>query len=173
MTTHSKRGVYKDGHEREDVASYRKEFVSVIRHLEATHPPPLMPSDGFAPDEDMERARAAAKEEGRFTDKELVTITHDESTFHSNDDQRYAWQAAGTNPLLPKSQGTGLVVADFIDEHNGFLRLNDVEFAEGKRLYGDDMEQEARHIIIYQRGRVLEWRKVIFCKFKTRILFLE
>ena len=92
--------------------------------MEARHPPPPMPSDGFTLDEELEKLRRSAKEHGRFIKKKLVTITHDESTFHANDDQRYAWQEAGTNPLLPKSQGGGIMVADFIDEYNGFLRVD-------------------------------------------------
>ena len=51
MATHLKRGVYKDRHEREDV-QYREEFIAGMRELEATHPPPPLPSDGFTPDED-------------------------------------------------------------------------------------------------------------------------
>ena len=149
MSTHSKRGVFKDGHEREDVVQYRKDFVSAMREMEATHPPPPLPSDGDTPGEDMDKARAAAKDDGRFVEKALVTITHDETTFHANDDQRYAWQEAGTNPLLPKSQGGGVMVADFIDEYNGFLRLTDEEFERGKAQYGPDLEQEARHVITY------------------------
>ena len=149
MSTHSKRGVYKDGHERDDNVSYRETFVAELRNLEATHPQPPMPSDGFTPDEEMERARSAAREEGRFIKKELVTITQHESTFHVNNDQRYAWQEVGTNPLLPKSQGAGLMVADFVDEQNGFLRLSDEEFAQGQAVHGDDLEQEACHIITY------------------------
>ena len=41
------------------------------------------------------------------------------------------------------------MVADFIDEYNGFLRLTDEEFSAGKQIYGDDIEQEARHLITY------------------------
>ena len=152
MSTHSKRGVFKDGHEREDVVQYRKDFVSAMRELEATHPPPPLPSDGDTPDENMEKARAAAKDDGRFVENALVTITHDETTFHANDDQRYAWQEAGTNPLLPKSQGGRVMVADFIDEYNGFLRLTDEEFERGKTQYGPDLEQEARPYIIMYGG---------------------
>ena len=107
MATHSKRGVYKDGHERQDVVAYRTEFIADMRQLEATHPAPPPPSDGFSPDEAMDEACRIAKDEGRYVNKPLVTITHDELTFHANDDQRYAWQEQGTNPLLPKSQGGG------------------------------------------------------------------
>ena len=41
------------------------------------------------------------------------------------------------------------MVSDFADDHNGFLRLMDEEFRRGKAFFGDDLEQEARHIIIY------------------------
>ena len=148
LPTHSKRGVYKDGHERKDVVEYREQFVAEMRELEATHPPPPAPSDGITPDDEMDRARELAKAEDRFVEK-LVTITHDETTFHANDDLRYAWQEAGTNPLLPKSQRGGIMVADFVDEFGGYLRLSDEEFERGKAIYGDDLEQAARHTIQY------------------------
>lgn len=88
--THSKHGVYKDGHKREDVFAYRKEIIANMRKLEAAHPPPPPPSDGDTPDKEMEKARSVAKEQVRFVRKELVIITHDETTFHLNDDERFA-----------------------------------------------------------------------------------
>ena len=71
-----------------------KKFVADIRDLEATHPPPPMRSDGFTLDEELEKLRRSAKEHRWFIEKKLVTITHNELTFHASDDQRYAWQEA-------------------------------------------------------------------------------
>ena len=44
------------------------------------------------------------------------------------------WKTEETplDPPLPKSKGAGIMVSDFIDEHNGFLALNDEEHEMGK-----------------------------------------
>ena len=47
---------------------------------------------------------------------------HDESTFSANEDQNLMW---GVNK--PKSRGAGIMVSDFIDEHNVFLSLTDTD----------------------------------------------
>ena len=94
LPTHSKRGVYKDGHEQKDVVEYRQQFVAEMRELEATHLPP--PAHGITTGDEMDRARELVKAEDRLVEKKRVTITQDETTIHPNDDQRYAWQKAGT-----------------------------------------------------------------------------
>ena len=144
LPTHSKRGVYKDGHEREDVVDYRKDFVHVIRELEACHPPPPCPPGGFAVDTVLDAAREKARDGGQFVSKPPVIIAHDESTFHANDDQRFAWQEKGSNLLLPKTQGSGIMVSDFIDEHTGFLRLSTEEFTTAVAQGHEVGYQEAR-----------------------------
>ena len=52
-----------------------------------------------------------------------VVIFHDESTFQANDDQTTFWGAKDMTILRPKSKGAGTMVSDFIEEHNGYLRL--------------------------------------------------
>ena len=39
------------------------------------------------------------------------------------------WGEHGQCVLKPKSRGSGIMVSDFIDEHNGYLRLTDEEFS--------------------------------------------
>ena len=36
--------------------------------------------------------------------------------------------------MKPKSKGVGIMVSDFVDEHNGFLTLSDAEFDWAKTL---------------------------------------
>ena len=48
-----------------------------------------------------------------------VVIFHDESTFQANDDQTTFWGAKDMTILRPKSNG-GIMVSDFIEEHNGY-----------------------------------------------------
>jgi hypothetical protein len=46
--------------------------------------------------------------------KELVVVYHDESIYNSNEGQ--TWMA--------KTKGSGLMVSDFIEEHDGYLSLS-------------------------------------------------
>ena len=66
------------------------------------------------------------------TFKKLVLIFHDESTFHSNDDQGWMWGEKNKIVIKPKGQGRGLMVSDFIDEYTGFLALTEDEHTQGK-----------------------------------------
>jgi len=53
---------------------------------------------------------------------------HDESTFNANEDQHYQWGVKGQHMLWPKSKGAGIMVSDFVNEHNGYLALTDEEY---------------------------------------------
>ena len=57
---------------------------------------------------------------------------HDESTLQSNEDKPILWAEKGTSVMNPKSAGSGIMVSDFIDEHNRFLQLMDEEYARAK-----------------------------------------
>ena len=57
-------------------------------------------------------------------------IFHDESTFNANDDQTLQSGIKGEGMLRPKSKRSGIMVSDFIDERNGYLRLTDEEFEQ-------------------------------------------
>ena len=48
---------------------------------------------------------------------------HDDSTLTLNKDQPTQWGMKGEKMLKLKSKGSGIMVSDFIDEHNGFLAL--------------------------------------------------
>ena len=128
----TKKGLYIDGHEREDVVEYRKLYLRKLEVLEATHRPPP-PVSG---------------ERGSDVMKRLVLLYHDESTFHSNDDQGWVWAEKWSQQIKPKGQGRGLMVSDFIDEHNGYLRLSDAEYDEARSSHSD-LWKEARYILKY------------------------
>ena len=57
---------------------------------------------------------------------------HDESTFQANDDETWLWGVKGEHVIRPKSRGSGIMVSDFIDEFNGYLRLTEEEFSAHK-----------------------------------------
>ena len=58
------------------------------------------------------------------------------------------WGEKGKTILKPKGQGRGIMVSDFIDEHNGFLALTDTEYEQGKEMY-PDLQQHARRLLKY------------------------
>ena len=73
----SKKGIYIDGHGWQDVVDYRKLCLRKHKILASTHAPP--PSCSDQPSTQPS------------TQKKLVLIFHDESTFHSNDNQGWMW----------------------------------------------------------------------------------
>ncbi|KAF9256885.1 hypothetical protein L218DRAFT_975291 [Marasmius fiardii PR-910] len=90
------KGVYIDGHEREDVVKYHnKVFLPIMVEYERrmaqweltddalTHIPPVL----------------------RLGEKEIIPQFHDESTFHMNDFRTTAWLAEGQTVLQKKGQG--------------------------------------------------------------------
>ena len=112
-----KKGLYFDGHEREDVIEYRKLYLRKIEILQSTHLPPPYGLGG----ETEELIGSSTAE------KRLVLLYHDESRFHSNEGQTWQWAEENRLTLRPKGQGRGLMISDFIDEHHGFLRLTPEE----------------------------------------------
>lgn len=103
--------VFFDGHEREDVVEYRdgwsKRMMEYYSYSEkyATEDavvviPPELP-DGV---------------------KQHVFVTHDDSTFYSNDFQRYAWLQNDESYCLPKSQGRSIMISEFQCPCHGTMR---------------------------------------------------
>lgn len=107
-----RKGMYQDGHERDDVVEYRKVFVELWAEFEAnmilvdkngipTHVPaiPLRP---------------------------LILVTHDESTFYANDQRTMRWQHSSETPKpFRKGEGASLMVSDFCSPDFGWLRSPD------------------------------------------------
>ena len=132
----SKKGVYIDGHERSDVVDYRKIYLRRLEIISSCHaPPPLcaeeIPERCFGPHR-----------------KDAILLFHDESVFHSNDDQSWVWGEKGKQPIKPKGLGRGIMVSDFVDEYNGLLALTDEEFWRGKLQY-PNLKQAARVLLKY------------------------
>jgi len=96
--TDVRKGVYIDGHEREDVVAYREQFVQALEGLW-----PFVVE--FEDDEAIkEKIYPPGCEVGGST-KPIILITHDESTFSSNDSRRQAWVKQGTQIIRPKGRG--------------------------------------------------------------------
>jgi hypothetical protein len=108
-----KKGVYVDGHEREDVVAYRKEFLERMLEFEKF----MVEYD----DKTLEPLLNDTIESGAA--KQYILVTHDESTFYSNDGRRHGWAPRGEQPLRKKGRGRGLMVSDFLLETVGRLLL--------------------------------------------------
>lgn len=82
-----KKGVYFDGHERDDVLKYREIFLKEMKEYEC-----LMPT--FVGN-DMVQINPEVSD-----DKPLhILVTHDECLFYSNDDRPTIWAPIGEPPL--------------------------------------------------------------------------
>lgn len=55
--------------------------------------------------------------------EKTIVLFHDETTFQAKEDQPTLWTAKGTSVMRPKSKGSGIMVSDFTDEKNGYLKL--------------------------------------------------
>ena len=72
-----------------------------------------------------------------------IFVTHDESTFHSNDGTKSGWGPSNQQPLLKKGEGRGYHVSDFLCESIGRLklspevkeRINDEKFPTEARVF--------------------------------------
>ena len=98
------KGVYFDGHKRDDVVQYRQQFLHELDLLDKKSP--------TFDSSDIE------VEDG---EKPLIRVCHDESTFYANADQGQVWTDGEMQVLKQKSLGASIMVSDFIDEKSGFL----------------------------------------------------
>ena len=88
------RGYYTDEHNRADIVKYRDElFLPRMKSME--------PRMAYFEGDEMEKKILNLKE----NEKELVLITHDETTFYCNDGSKMVWMENGKHRLLPKSKG--------------------------------------------------------------------
>ena len=133
-----RKGVYMDGHEREDVVKYRNEiFLPAMARFEGS---------------DLKQVNLILKDGW----KRMIALFHDECCFHANDEARSLWQVQfqfyalffiqfqilrlreGNQPLRKKNRGRLIHVSDFNCSETGHLVLRD---QDGKII------QDARKII--------------------------
>ncbi|KAF8303445.1 hypothetical protein DL93DRAFT_2066830, partial [Clavulina sp. PMI_390] len=111
VNTVLRKGIYYDGHEREDVVDYRNNTYLPLLHkyedrMVQYHGPDLV--------------RTPPKlAEG---EKQIIANFHDECSFHGNDFRTSAWSVnKGSMPLQKKGRGRLIHVSDFINEEDGRL----------------------------------------------------
>jgi len=86
-----------------------------------------------------------------------VIIFHDESIFTANENQRLQWGSADIHVIRPKGKGSSIMVSDFIDERNGYLRLTDDELERVKVKYSPDFQREASVLLEYGESKEGYW----------------
>ena len=98
-----KKGVYIDGHEREDVVKYRQEvFLPALQQVHTR----------LAKwDDNGTVVREGSQLVGGLR---VVIVTHDESTFNVHDGRRQMWLQDGENPPRPKGNGKGIMISEFL-----------------------------------------------------------
>ena len=82
-------------------------------------------------------------------------------TFHSNDGQGWLWAEAGKQPIRPKGQGRGIMVSDFVDEHNGYLRLSNQQYEESRATH-PGLQKDARFLLKYGTNAEGYWNSEKF-----------
>ena len=145
-----KKGTYVDGHERSDVVEYRKTFLRrlcALGFLNKTNAPTPEAAESLPTDLETPSEEQVAK---------TIVIFHDESTFQANDDQMKFWGAKDMTFLRPKSKGAGIMVSDFIEEQNGYLRLDDSEYEQAKQSH-PHIKRQARMFLEYGENKEGYW----------------
>ena len=145
-----KKGTCVDGHERADVVQYRRKFLHrlcAFGFLNKTNAPTPEAAESLPTDLECPSDERIAK---------TVVIFHDESTFQANDDQLKFWGTKDMTILRPKSKGAGIMVSDFIDEHNGYLRLSDDEYEQFKESH-PGIKRQARAYLEYGENKEGYW----------------
>ena len=97
--------MYFDGHDRDNVVVNINKFLECMKELDKKTLVPGKACPVLGPNE-----------------RPLIRVVHDESTYYANCDQSYFWGDNQTNVLKQKSLGSSIMVSDFIDEINGFVR---------------------------------------------------
>ena len=142
-------GTYVDGHEHEDVVDYRKTFLRRMVSLGFIN-------ESCAPTDEAKNALPSDIHGPLPELAEKTVVLFHESTFQSNEDQPTLWAEKGTTVMRPKSKGSGIMVSDFIDEHNGFLQLTDEEYACVKEQ-DPTIRKCAHQLIEYGEAREGYW----------------
>jgi len=111
-----KRGMYIDGHERDDVVEYRRAFIK--RWKEEYEPRMVLYGDDGKV---LKTPNGFPVPQGvRFR---LILVTHDESTFYENDRRKVLWQHTTHAPAPErKGEGESLMISDFLTPEWGRLK---------------------------------------------------
>ncbi|KAF8596675.1 hypothetical protein BDV93DRAFT_454442 [Ceratobasidium sp. AG-I] len=131
---HPVKGLYRDGHEREDVIAYRQQVYlpALAKFQERSR---VYGYDGLE--------IVSVKSTPTVPLRPLIIWTHDESTYIQNDQAQLIWNSpTPVNYPEPKGNGQTVMVSDFVSAERGFLTSPDgktvarVLFEAGKNREG-------------------------------------
>ncbi|TEB25675.1 hypothetical protein FA13DRAFT_1756509 [Coprinellus micaceus] len=119
-----RKGMYVDGHERDDVVVYREEFIE--RWMEYEKRMITYDNDG-----NVLAIPKGFKLANPSTPFELIVVTHDESMFYENDRRTLVWSHENDKPVpVRKGEGASIMVSDFLTLKWGRLIHHDAESGE-------------------------------------------
>lgn len=162
--TEVKKGVYIDGHERDDVVEYRN-AVFLPKFYK------LLPRMVTWDEEGAMHIPSPELLEGK---KPIVLVTHDESTFNSNDGRRAAWMKEGQQPLRPKGRGKGIMVSDFLIPYGRLVSRGqdcDPTFATEYLEYGKDNYWTGESMISQLVNKAIPIFEAVFPDFQACFMF--
>jgi len=111
-------GMYVDGHEREDIVEYRKEFIERWKVYEKR-----MYSYDNDGNRNNELTGFPVPPGQRFR---LILVTHDESTFYETDRRKTVWAHQSDKAVpLKKGEGISLMPSEFLTVEWGRLQSED------------------------------------------------
>ncbi|KIM54200.1 hypothetical protein SCLCIDRAFT_31308 [Scleroderma citrinum Foug A] len=112
-----RKGVYMDGHERDDVKKYRQEVFlpTMAAFHQQTDPCSVQPVQQITAD----YSKLAPGE------RKVIAIFHDECCFHGNDYRTHAYLLPGQQILQQKGRGRIIHVSGFINVEDGRFVLRD------------------------------------------------
>ncbi len=99
------KGVYFDGHEREDVVADRKAYLDTLQSLGSR----MWTFNSPSPDPAIHP---------------VIRIYHDETTYYANAYQSFHWTDGSNQVLKQKSLGQAIMVSDFVEEVGGMLECD-------------------------------------------------
>jgi hypothetical protein len=108
------KGLYNDGHERDDVVRYR---IGFLERMAVNERRMIQYVGDF-----METKISPDLEQGT---RPLILVTHDESCFGCNDGRSFCWLDDDNRQIRPKGNGRSVMVSAFLCECHGILRLDD------------------------------------------------
>ena len=111
-----------------------------------------------APTEDAMKALPDVDGPTNKRRSKTVVFFHDESMFMSNEDQPKQWGMKGEKIMKPKSKGAGIMVSDFVDEHNGFLALSDEEH-DAAKASNPRIRKYAHEFLEYRESKEGYWTR--------------
>ena len=166
-TLSSSKGLFFDGHEREDVVEARGAYLLKMAEIGFLHP-------DQAPTPESARAfPTSIPLASTETREKTVVFFHDESTFMANEGQTTMWGKKGEHILSPKSKGSGIMVSDFVDERCGYLSLTDDEFSLAC-LTNPNIRKQARQFLEYGESREGYWTSAKFmCQMEAAVEIAE